>query len=263
MIRIITTVLTLAIAATVFSCGNSKSESNSLSPGEKKGEEILNKSIAAHGGMERWDSFEGLSYNLMNSGQSLYQITQLKDRRTYSKADSFSLGNDGKVAWSLPNAEKVPGKSAAFYYNLDFYFVAIPFVLKDKGVHTSYEGQTIIQDKAYETLKVTFGDAVGTSPEDVYFLYLDPETYLLRILTYSVSFFNKEAATINSAKVYSEYKDVQGILMPHKMQNYQWKDGLMGANTNHDRDFSDFKFIEKIADTKIFEVPAGAAIEQL
>ncbi len=252
-----------AFSVLIMSCGTEPKETKILSEEEQKGQELLDKTIAAHGGLERWNSFEGLSYNLLNSGKSLYQITQLKDRRTYTKAEDFELGFDGKTAWVLPDAENVPGKSAAFYYNLDFYFVAIPFVLKDEGVNAFYEGLTTINEKEYETLKITFGTEVGFTPEDVYYLYIDPATSMLEILVYSVSFFDKESASLNSAKVYSEWQEVEGIKMPGKMQNFKWLDGEIGEDTKHDRVFSDYKFLKEIQDKQLFEVPEGAVTEAI
>ncbi len=264
MLTSIKTVLFSIFTLAILSCQNEQMQEKNLSPEEIAGQELLDKTIAAHGGLDTWNSFEGLSYNLANAGKNLYQITQLQDRRTYTKSDDFEIGFDGKVAWSLPNAEKVPGKSAAFYYNLDFYFAAIPFVLKDNGVNVFYDGETTINEKAYETLKVTFGSEIGLTPEDVYYLYIDPSTSLLEILTYSVSFFDKENAGINSAKVYSDWQEVDGIKMPGSMRNFAWKDGVMGEeNVNYQRVFSDYKFLKSIPDNSIFEVPEGGLTENI
>ncbi|AWV98919.1 DUF6503 family protein [Arcticibacterium luteifluviistationis] len=264
MLTSIKTVLFSIFTIAILSCQSETETSKTLSPEETQGQELLDKTIKAHGGLTTWNSFEGLSYNLANSGKNLYQITQLHDRRTYTKADDFEIGYDGKVAWSLPNAEKVPGKAAAFYYNLDFYFAAIPFVLKDKGVNVFYDGKVTINEKEYESLKVTFGSEIGLTPEDVYYLYIDPNTSLLEILTYSVSFFDKENAGINSAKVYSDWQNVEGIMMPGSMRNFAWKDGVMGEeNTNYKRVFSDYKFLESIPDNSVFEVPEGGVIENI
>jgi len=57
-----------------------------LSPKEKKGVELLEKCIEAHGGLNQWNSFSGLEYNLNDKGKLVYQITQLKDRRAYLKS---------------------------------------------------------------------------------------------------------------------------------------------------------------------------------
>jgi len=234
-----------------------------LSSEEKKGAELLDKCLKAHGGLEKWKSFEGLQYNLNDNGKIVYQLTHLKDRRAYLKSKKYTVGFDGNVAWALPDAKKVSGKSAAFYYNLDFYFVGIPFLLTDPGVHVSDSGEQNLNGKYYDVLKVSFGKEIGFTPDDVYFMYLDQETHLLRILTYSISYLNKENAPVNSAKVYSDYINVQELQMPAKMENFEWEDGKIGASKNHVRLFSDFKFLKEITDETLFEVPEGAVTEIL
>lgn len=238
-------------------------EKTSVTKEENPGSELLEKCLQAHGGLAAWKSFEGLEYTLDDNGKMVYQLTHLRDRRAYLKSKKYEVGFDGEVAWALPDAKEVSGKSAAFYYNLDFYFIGIPFLLKDPGVHTSYEGKAVVGEKEYESLKVTFGSEVGYTPEDVYYLYLDPETYVLRILTYSISYFDRENAGINSAKVYSDYKNVQGLLMPHKMENFEWNKGVIGKSKNHLRRFSDIAFLKDIPNKQLFNVPLGAITETL
>lgn len=234
-----------------------------LSPERQKGTDLLNKCISAHGGMSKWNSFEALEYNLNDKGKMVYQVTQLKDRRAYIKSKEYEVGFDGRVAWALPDANKVSGKSAAFYYNLDFYFIGVPFLLKDSGVVATYSGETTISGKTYESLKITFNSGVGLTPEDVYYLYIDPESFMLNILTYSISYFDKEDAKINSAKIYSEYQEIQGVKMPTKMENFEWSDGHIGKSKEHVRLFSDIKFLTEIPDERLFKIPDRAIIEKL
>lgn len=262
--------LVLAIQA----CQNKKESSNqkviatnteekTITNEEELGNKLLEKCIAAHGGLKIWNSFEAIEYVLNDKGREVYQITNLKDRRAYLKSDSYEVGFDGRVAWSVPNPAELPGHSAAFYYNLDFYFVGIPFLLKDPGVHVFYAGKKDIDNIAYDALKVTFGTGVGLTPDDVYYMYIHPETYILHILTYSVSYFNKENAGINTAKVYSEWKETQGLLIAQKMENFSWENETLGSSKNHLRIFKDIKFLNKVEDESIYEVPEGAQIEKL
>ncbi|MEM9142509.1 MAG: DUF6503 family protein [Bacteroidota bacterium] len=234
-----------------------------VSAKDGKGDLLLQKCIRAHGGLERWKSFQGLEYTLDDNGKMVYQLTQLKDRRAYLKSKTYTVGYNGKVAWAIPDARGVSGKSAAFYYNLDFYFIGLPFLLRDPGVNTEYDGRRTINGKEYESLRITFGSEVGLTPEDIYYLYIDPGTHLLEILTYSISYFDPEKAAVNSAKVYFDYRNIQGLMMPHKMENFEWKDFTMGKSKNHLRRFSNIHFLDHIRDETVFEVPEGAIIEVL
>jgi hypothetical protein len=239
-------------------------ETGTPSNEEVAGQAILEKCVSAHGGFDRWQSFEGLEYTLINNGTPIYQLTQLKDRRAYLKAQDFEIGFDGEKAWARPDLESVPTKSAAVYYNLDFYFLAMPFVLKDPGVFTSYQGTTVIDGLEYETLKVTFGGSVGLTPQDIYFLYLDPTTYILKILVYSITYNDPSKGNeFNSAKVYTEYQPVQGLLMPGKMENFEWHQGKIGKSKHHVRLFEKIRFLKAIPNKTIFSAPKDAVIEEV
>jgi len=135
--------------------------------------------------------------------------------------------------------------------------------LNDPGVSSTYAGEHEIEGKKYDALKITFESGVGFIPEDVYHMYLNPETHVLEILTHSIAYFDHENAKINSAKVYSNWKEVQGIIMPEKMDNFEWKDGAMGESKNHVRLFGDIKFLKEIPNEKRFEAPENAIIEKL
>lgn len=272
MFRLLLFTFSLILLSFFISCDTnsnsstgSKSTTPTLSPSPKitKGMELLDQCISAHGGMDNWNKFVGLSYEVESRGKSLYQITQLKDRRTYSKSKDFELGSDGKQIWVKPNADKVPGKSASFYYNLDFYFMAIPFVLKDPGVQVTYMGKATPEDQAYDLLKISYDTGVGLSAEDLYFLYLDTTTHQLKILTYTVSYFDKTNEKVNTAKKYLDYQSIQGIMMPTKLENYRWIDEKIGEYSNRDRVIKHIKFYETIPDEKVFEVPSGASTEDL
>lgn len=250
-------------ADTKISVASRKSEPLILSAEENKGIELLENCLKAHGGIDTWKSFVGLEYHLNDNGKQVYQLTHLKDRRAYIKSKKYEVGFDGTVAWAVPDASEVPGKSAAFYYNLDFYFIGLPFLLKDPGVNISYAGHAVLNDRTFQSLKVTFGSEVGLTPEDVYYLYIDPESFLMEILTYSVSYFDKENSKVNSAKVYSDYKKVQGLMMPHQMENFEWKEGTLGKSKKHSRIFSDIRFLKEISNEEVFEVPRDAVVENL
>ncbi|MBK8500873.1 MAG: hypothetical protein IPL46_00975 [Saprospiraceae bacterium] len=243
---------------------NTSVDGGTLTPEVRKGRDLLDKCLEAHGGLDTWRQFEGLQYTVINNGTPVYQLTNLNDRRAYIKSDLFEVGFDGNMAWAYPDASKVSGGSAAFYYNLDFYFISIPFVLKDPGVLTTYEGLTEIGEKKYETLKVTFRNDVGFTPDDIYYLYLDPESFLLQILVYSVSFFETtESGVLNTAKIYSNYQDVQGLLMPGKMENLGWKNGVLGEGKNHIREFKNIRFLKTIPNPQLFSIKQGAATEKV
>lgn len=83
-----------------------------------------------HGGLSVWRKMQTLSFN---KGEEVH-TADLRYRKTVVNTPKYSLGFNGKEVW-LSEAEKGTYKgNPAFYYNLYFYFYAMPFVLADNGI---------------------------------------------------------------------------------------------------------------------------------
>ena len=138
-------------------------------------------------------------------------------------------------------------------------------MLKDPGVKLEDLGVQSIDSTDYLCLKVSYGESVGLTPDDVYFLYLDQHTHMLRVLVYSITYFEDTPPDqeFSSAKVYSEYEEVQGMMMPGKMENFEWQDGSLGPSKHHVRLFKDYKFLTEIEDEARFEPPQHAETESV
>jgi hypothetical protein len=81
---------------------------------------------------------------------------------------------------------------------------------------------------------------------------------------YSISFFETtESGLLNTAKIYSDYMDVQGLLMPGKMENFSWENGILGESKNHIRVFEDIHFLKTIPNPELFSIKKGAVTEKV
>lgn len=60
----------------------------------------------------------------------------------------------------------------------DSYWLLAPLKLKDRGAKVAEEGRKEIDGAEREVLRLSFGK-VGLTPNDQYFLYIDPETKLV------------------------------------------------------------------------------------
>lgn len=221
----------------------------------------LMKCIDAHGGLKQWQKFAGLEYNLTTGDKTIYQLTDLYTRHAYHRFPDFTLGYDGKTGWATADFDKIPGKSPLFYHNLDFYFFGLPFLLADPGTVHEYLGRQTVSGREYEVVRVGYQSGVGLVSDDVYILYMDAATYQMEILRYSVTYFNRANADKFSAKVYSGWKWVQGLLVPGKMENMNWTDGNLGESKGSFRTFSDIHFLKKAPSTEWFAPPKGANLE--
>lgn len=165
----------------------------------------------AHGGLDQWNKFGSMQFQLTSNGNIETHIIDLKNRKNLINGNTFSIGYDGKQVWVSPEKAAYPGKSARFYHNLYFYFYTIPFVLSDPGVKYEQLGNMELQEKKYNVIGVTFEDGVGKTPEDEYRLLIDPETNLMEWLLYTVTFFDgQESDNFNALN----YKKLSGAPEP-------------------------------------------------
>ncbi|WP_373511471.1 DUF6503 family protein, partial [Persicitalea sp.] len=206
---------------------------------------LLNQCLGAHGGIEKWNSYEALRYKLDASGKTSVQTIQLHDRRTHHKATNYEMGYDGTKTWLVGDKKDVPTGNPDFYHNLDFYFFAMPFVIADPGIILSHGGQMEAEGKTFDVLEVRYNDNVGVAPKDVYRLLIDPVTHRMEWLLYTVTFFNQDSQKM-SAKKYLDWKNVQGLLVPTRMENYSFADGVISGEPSAPRIFSEIKFFKKL-----------------
>lgn len=214
-------------------------------------ESLFNQCINAHGGLKKWQSFQGLTYTLNNGKSQSTQTTHLRDRRSYHKAEKYELGFDGKKTWVKGDKESIPTKNPDFYYNLDFYFFAMPFVIADNGVKLKKGQDMSVLGKVFNVLEVSYEQNIGSAPNDIYKLLIDKNSHQMEWLLYSVTFFDKKNKQL-SAKKYENWRLVNGLILPTKMDNYKFENDQVVGEPVSTRTFSDIVLTKKIKDLSIF-----------
>ncbi|MDC0176764.1 hypothetical protein OAJ14_01230 [Polaribacter sp.] len=130
-------ILLFFIIVLAISCKNEskKNKNKEAIIEEKKGNfpVELGKVFEKHGGITTSKKVQILSFN---KGEEVHTVS-LNSRKTTVNTPEYSLGFDGEEVW-LDEVKKGTFKgNPTFYYNLYFYFCAMPFVLADDGI--SYE----------------------------------------------------------------------------------------------------------------------------
>ena len=243
-----------------FSC-QTKVTSDSEEPlKQREFSELFEKILDAHGGIEEWYKYSYLEYKIdRGSGVETHRVDIKSRKGRIDKEGRFSLGFDGENIWVAPERDSFPGSSPRFTHNLHFYFFAIPFVLADPGVNYENGGEVIIRDKSYVILKATFDEGVGDAPDDQYLLYVDPNTFLIDFINYSVTYYDKSRATQYNALDYS-FGDFGSLKLTTDYTGYRWENGDFG-DRRYSASFSDLKLLPEVPDPSIFEAPAGAWLE--
>ena len=221
--------------------------------------ESITKIFDSHGSIDGWNGFESLYYEIEKpSVNDTYNIA-LKSRKSLIDYEHHQLGFDGENVW-LKNLDTVQYKSnPKFYYNLMFYFYAMPFVLGDDGINYGQAEALDFEGTSYPGILISYEDGVGESPDDEYILYYHPETHKMEWLAYTVTFFSKQKTKKFSLIRYSEWEDVNGLLLPNKLQWHQF-DGENIGDIRNEVKFVNSRLTKDLPKDDMFTVPDSTMI---
>lgn len=236
-----------------FSCETPKTETTSIATKEISAE--FKKVLDAHGDWSQWLNAQAFSYVLVHETNLTQEshFTNLKNRKVRLSSEFFEMGFDGEQTWISPNREAYSGKSIKFYHNLYFYFFSIPFVLTDPGVTVEKVEDKLLNGKTYPTFQAKFDSKIGDSPDDQYFLLINPETNQLEYLLYTVTYFGNTTPSFNALK-YEDYRDNNGIFFPRILTGYVYENDST-KDLRYNVSFGDVLLMPDPFDASLFEKP--------
>ncbi|MEQ9442236.1 MAG: DUF6503 family protein [Cyclobacteriaceae bacterium] len=224
---------------------------------------LLQEALEAHGGLDTWQSFGQLAYDVYR-GEALvdHQLIALPSRKVFIENEQYNIGFDGQQVWVSPDTSAYPGSSARFYHNLQFYFFALPFVLADPGIHYEVLEPREFQGTTYDVLKVTYEANVGDASNDEYIAYFDPSSHQLHLLLYTVTYFSQSPGENYNARLYQDWQTVNGLQVPQRVLGYRWEADSLGEP----RGTTEYRnvVLDKTApDPGIFQMPEEASIADI
>ncbi len=180
----------------------------------------LEKIFKAHGGMDHWKEQKTLSFIMdQEEGPETHTI-DLHSRMDKITGPAYSMGYDGGKVWLEEGAQPYEG-DAIFYHNLMFYFYAMPFVLGDAGIQYGETEMLEYEGRQYPGLSIGFGEDVGASPKDEYYLHYDPETYRMAWLGYTVTYRSGAPSDKINWIRYNDWQELDGLLLPASLTWYE------------------------------------------
>ncbi len=206
----------------------------------------------AHGGLHTFDQMHTLVFELTKPEGNEKHTTDLKTRHARIETNKFILGFDGKEAWLQQEDSTSFKGNPRFYHNLMFYFYAMPFVLGDEGISYQKVEDLKVGDISYPGYKISYGDGVGDSPKDNYFLYYDSASKRMKYLGYTVTYFSKETSDKIGFIEYSDWNDVNGLLLPKTLKWRIYEDGVVG-DIKSERNFVNAVATREKPDTSLFK----------
>ena len=206
--------LLLIILLTVSCKNESKKETNAVAesfPTE------LNKVFEKHGSINVWKKAQVLSFN---KGEEAH-TSDLHSRKIVINSPKYSLGFNGKKTWLSQEDSTAFKGNKDFYYNLYFYFYAMPFVLADDGIVYEKVDDLTFNGTNYPGYKISYKANVGTSPDDNYIVYYNSETYKMEWLAYTVTFKSKKPSNKYNIIKYNKWENVNGLILPKEITWYK------------------------------------------
>jgi hypothetical protein len=244
----------------IASCTTSKKENTNV---YERFPNTFTSLLQTHGGLEKWQSFGTMEYDLLNPQDSSkeHHLISLWNRKDLIVADSFRIGYDGKEVWVAPNKKAYKGNSARFYHNLFFYFLSVPYVLADPNI--SYEEDTVqLNGVGYPCIKASFANGVGDADKDVYKMIIDPATKKLYGLLYTVTYFSNQAQTKYNFLRYEDWQEANGLQFPGKLVSYKFVNDSI-KEKRFEFAFKNIQLKAEAPDEKMFTMPTLAEIDSL
>ena len=141
----------------------------------------------------------------------------IKHERTLPQLKGeIEQGYDGQEFWLKHNGKALNDKDflkrVAFNRPTNFYWFTMMQKMLDPGLVYKYLGETTIDQKFYDIVKVTF-ETNNNKPTDIYQLYINKETQLVDQFLFTVADFGKiEVPNLMQL----EYETTNGISIPTK-----------------------------------------------
>lgn len=204
---------------------------------ELTGEQLLENAIAYHDPHSNWTTFQGKLHITMSTPdgkerqsavhidlpKEYFQLISVKENiqleRTLDK-ETCTLKLNGKTSLSEEETKKHRLTCEGAYRSKNYYTYlnGLPMKLKDVGtiIHPATE-KKVFKGKTYLVLKVSYEEEIGT---DVWYFYLDQETYALQLY----QFFHDESKNDGAYALLSGEEEISGIKMPKTRAWYNNKD---------------------------------------
>lgn len=141
-----------------------------------------------------------------------------KHERTLPQLEGvIEQGYDGNEYWLKHNGKVLLQedylKRVAFNRPTNFYWFTMMQKLLDPGLNYEYLGEKLINNEAYDIVKITF-TSEDEKPKDIYQVYINKETSLVDQFLFTVADFG----IMDPNLMQLEYEEIEGVLIPTKRQ---------------------------------------------
>lgn len=191
---------------------------------DKKAEAIVKEMLTAMGGMNNYNKTQFIQWDFVN--RKLFWDKWTGDVRVENPtAKQVILVNintlngkvyeNGDIVTDETKVNALLEKAKNWWIN-DSYWLVMPWKLQDPGVTLTYiKTEQLPNGKAVDILQLTFS-AVGVTPENKYWLYVDKENHLIQQWAYYKNFNDAEPKFL---KPWNNYQKAGNILLSFDRPN--------------------------------------------
>lgn len=202
------------------------------------------------GGREKWDQTAAIYWNFFGSRQLLWHKAANRVRIDIPATETVialnmndmtgKVWNGGELLTDQDSLQKVLEMGHRMWIN-DSYWLVMPFKLKDSGVTLTYVREdTTRAGERSDVLRLTFKN-VGVTPDNAYEIWVSVEDRLVK----QWAWFREASQT------------EPNFVLP--WTDYQNFDGLLISGERGDRDLTDIKVLNQVAES-VFTSPDKPAL---
>ena len=131
---------------------------------------------------------------------------------------TFTQGYNGEEFWVKQNDVYLEDEAyinkAKFNRKTNFYWFAMFQKLLDPGLIYEYLGESMLNEKTYDVVKITF-NSENNKPTDIYQVYINKATSLVDQFLFTVVDYGLVETPL---LMQVEYQNIDGLLIPNKRQ---------------------------------------------
>ena len=256
----------LILLLTITSCKDKKAESQSSKDNEFETPEEnikpnypddLLKIFDAHGGLAIWNDMRTLEFSIEKPDGYEITTTDLQDRYALVELPKHIIGFDGESVWMKSDKGAQYDGEPTIYYNYMFYLYAMPFVLADEGIKYSEAEPLTFEGKTYPGIRISYLEDTVEKSNNQYVLYYDADSYKMTWLATNTTLDKKEVNKEWDFIKYSEWQEVEGLLLPKTLAWYDVKNN-MPTTVKNEVTFSNISLSTDKMNLKMYMMPEGA-----
>lgn len=200
----------------------------------------LDATVAAHGGLERWQRMAYLSYNCeWTAGERVLTDARKWDLlgdRVVITAEKYTLGRDAQGLWVSPDSLALGDVAARLYLQLPTRLITMPVGLATApGAEQTDLGRVKVGERELRAVQVKLPPRAGAGGAgELFVVYFEAKSGEVKLVRFSLAGFTPALDTsaltappTDYVAVFDIWQTVTGLTVPRRAKIHAWRDGAV------------------------------------